>query len=106
MRVNEFVPDSKIFDSITVKNQALKDDKPNVTGSQSGFMDLLKENLDKVNDQQLYSDDMAKRFIKGDDLEIHDVMLAEEEAKLSLQMAVQVRNKIVEAYQELSRMQL
>lgn len=106
MKVNEFVPDSKVFDSMTVKKQALKEDEQNVTGLQNNFMDLLKENLDKVNDQQLYAENMTERFIKGDDLEVHNVMLAEEEAKLSLQMAVQVRNKLVEAYQELSRMQL
>lgn len=49
---------------------------------------------------------VQKAFIKGDETDIHNVMLNAEEAKMSMELAVQVRNKLVEAYQELSRMQL
>lgn len=45
-------------------------------------------------------------YIQGDNTDIHNVMLSTEEAKMSLELAVQVRNKIVDAYQELNRMQL
>ena len=45
-------------------------------------------------------------FINGEDIDIHQVMLASEEAKMSIELAVQIRNKIVEAYQEISKMQL
>jgi flagellar hook-basal body complex protein FliE len=48
----------------------------------------------------------TEAFISGEDLNIHEVMLITEEAKMSLQLAVQVRNKLVEAYQEINRMQL
>jgi flagellar hook-basal body complex protein FliE len=70
------------------------------------FLDTLKQKLDEVNEKQIQAETTTEAIIKGDDIDIHEVMLAGEEAKLSLQMAVQVRNKLVEAYQELNRMQL
>ena len=42
----------------------------------------------------------------GEPVELHDVMIAMEEADLSLRLALQVRNKLVEAYQEIQRMQV
>jgi flagellar hook-basal body complex protein FliE len=70
------------------------------------FMDTLKEKLDEVNQKQIQSENITEAFVKGDNVDVHEVMLVGEEAKLSLQLAVQVRNKLVEAYQELNRMQL
>ncbi|MBU5591082.1 flagellar hook-basal body complex protein FliE [Clostridium sp. MSJ-4] len=100
MRINEFVPDSRIFDSIGVKAE-----ENNESGGES-FLDVLKKGINEVNDKHILADDMTDGYIKGDDIEVHKVMLATEEAKLSLQMAVQIRNKLVEAYQEINRMQL
>jgi flagellar hook-basal body complex protein FliE len=70
------------------------------------FGETLKNAIDKVNDSQVKADQMTEGLIKGDNVEIHEVMLATEEAKLSLQLAIEVRNKVVEAYQELNRIQL
>ena len=70
------------------------------------FMDTLKEKLDEVNEKQIRSANVTEAFIRGENVDIHEVMIVGEEAKLSLQLAVQVRNKLVEAYQELNRMQL
>lgn len=101
MKINEFVPSGRIFDSMGVNP------KKNEVGSKSeNFADMLKNSLDEVNEKQLDSEEVAQKFLTGEDVDIHQVMLASEEARLSLQMAVQVRNKLVEAYQELNRMQL
>lgn len=103
MKINDFAQSGKIYDS----TKAL--DEKKVTGENeesTSFLNTLKEKLDKINDDQLAADSAAEAFIKGDDVDIHEVMLVGEEAKLSLQMAIQVRNKLVEAYQELNRMQL
>ncbi len=70
------------------------------------FMDMLKEKLDDVNEKQIKADEATEAFISGDDIDIHELMLITEEAKMSLQLAVQVRNKLVEAYQEINKMQL
>ena len=70
------------------------------------FADTLKEKLDGVNADQIEADAVTEAFLKGDNVDVHEVMIATEEAKQSLQMAVQVRNKLVEAFQEINRMQL
>ncbi|WP_291710118.1 flagellar hook-basal body complex protein FliE [Clostridium sp.] len=72
----------------------------------SKFQDILKENLDKVNQDQIEADNITNDFIAGKDVDIHEMVLSMEEAKMSLQLAIQVRNKVVEAVQELNRMQL
>ncbi len=99
MRINAFVPDFSVFDNM--KTSGKVEDK-----KEASFMDTLKEKLDEVNDKQLEAEDKTESFIKGDDIDIHEVMLASEEAKLSLELAVQIRNKLVEAYQEINRIQL
>lgn len=100
MKINSFVPDSKIFDNINIDNKVTN------TDTSSSFFDMLKSKLDDVNNQQVAADNTTESFVKGEDVNIQDVMLSTEEAKMSLELAVQVRNKIVDAYQEINRMQL
>jgi flagellar hook-basal body complex protein FliE len=99
MKINGFVPDSSIFDAMKLGNNI--EDKKEVS-----FLDTLKEKLDGINDKQLEAENMTEMLVKGENVDIHEVMLSTEEAKLSLELAVQIRNKIVEAYQEINRMQL
>lgn len=102
MKINEFVPDSTIFQGINNSDKA-----KNAADTESiGFGDLLKGKLDEVNTQQVKAENTTEDFIKGDETNIHKVMLDTEEAKMSLELAVQIRNKFVEAYQELNRTQL
>lgn len=97
MQVNGFVPNEAIF------NNNLNNDKKS---SGVSFDSFFKDSLDKVNEKQVIADNLTKDFVSGGDVDINDVMLAGEEAKISLQLAVQIRNKVVEAVQELTRMQL
>ena len=78
----------------------------NSQNSKVDFSKILKEELNKVNHLQIKADEATQQFIVGESEDIHSVMLATEEAKLALEMAVQVRNKLIEAYQEINRMQL
>lgn len=70
------------------------------------FQAMLKGALDDVNRLQVEADQAVTALAEGEASDIHQVMVAAEKAKLSLQLTVQVRNKMVEAYQEISRMQL
>ncbi|MDW7651572.1 MAG: flagellar hook-basal body complex protein FliE [Bacillota bacterium] len=79
-------------------------DKPNKTGE--SFAGTLKKTLENVNNLQVNADEAAKRLAAGEAEDIHQVMIAVEQAKLAMQLTVQVRNKVVEAYQEISRMQV
>ncbi len=70
------------------------------------FSKVLEKALDTVNQKQIDSETMTQKAILGEVDNVHDVLLAAEEAKLSLELTVQIRNKIVEAYQEINRMQI
>lgn len=101
MRVNSFVPSEEIFQT-SKSTKTVKSDNSGV----GSFSDTLAKNLQEINDQQITADKMGTAFAKGDNVEISDVMLSGEEAKLSLQFAVQVRNKLLDAYKEINQMQL
>lgn len=85
----------------TLTNQLVSDK----TGSDS-FRKVFDKAMQNLNEKQLNSEQTVKKFLTGEVQDIHTVMIAGEEAKLAMQLAVEVRNKIVEAYQELSRMQI
>ena len=70
------------------------------------FGDLFKQSLEKVNAAQHKSDEMTNQLITGEVKDVHEVMIASQKASLSLQLTLQVRNKVVEAYQEVMRMQV
>lgn len=70
------------------------------------FENIVSDQLRKVNDKQLEADRMTMGMISGEIDDLHEVMVATEEARLSLELAVQLRNKCVEAFKELSNMQL
>ncbi|MBC7254023.1 MAG: flagellar hook-basal body complex protein FliE [Actinobacteria bacterium] len=83
------------------------------TGKASGasregvdFARGLGKALDRLNQVQNQADDMVAKLVTGQAEDIHSVILAVEKANLSLQMAVQVRNKVLEAYQEIMHMQV
>ncbi len=70
------------------------------------FGDYLKDALGQVNSLQMDSDKVTEDFITGKIDSIHDVTIAAEKASISLQLAIEVRNKVLEAYQEIMRMQI
>ncbi|MBT9153151.1 MAG: Flagellar hook-basal body complex protein FliE [Firmicutes bacterium] len=70
------------------------------------FAAELNNALAEVNALQVRADDMATKLVLGQIDDVHEVTIAMEKAALSLQLAVQVRNKVVEAYQEIARMQV
>ncbi|MDA8210598.1 MAG: flagellar hook-basal body complex protein FliE [Clostridia bacterium] len=72
----------------------------------AGFGGLLNKAIDKLNQTEIKADEVTQKFLVGEIQDIHQVTIALQEAKLTMQLAVEVRNKIVEAYQEISRMQL
>jgi flagellar hook-basal body complex protein FliE len=75
-------------------------------GLGESFGDLLTTQVDKLNATQLSADQMVSDFAAGKTDDLHNVMIGVEEARLSMELAVQVRNKIIEAYKELTQMQL
>jgi len=70
------------------------------------FSDLLKKFSGEVNELQHRSKEMGDKLVTGEIQDVHTVMLAAEEANAAFQMFVEIRNKLLEAYQEISRMQM
>lgn len=67
------------------------------------FGQFLQDAIGEVNDAQLRAADMTTRFAAGEALDVHQVMIASQEAGVMLDLAIQVRNKLVDAYQEVLR---
>ncbi len=72
----------------------------------ASFGQYLTDALDQVNALQQASTQMTDDFIAGRTDSIHEVLIAGEKASLSLQMALEIRNKVLDAYQEINRMQI
>lgn len=70
------------------------------------FGDALKKQMNTINDTQAAADNAQQTYATGGDIELHNVMIATEKAELSLQLAMQIRNKAVAAYQEISHMNI
>lgn len=71
------------------------------------FASMLKSSLDGVAQAQNHAESMQKAFVLGDDkVSLSDVMIDMQKANLSFQTAVQVRNKVVAAYNEIMNMQV
>lgn len=70
-----------------------------------GFVETLRGAMDQVNGLQNTADAKAGALLTGNGMDVHTAMIAVEQADLSFQLMMQVRNKIVAAYQEISRMQ-
>lgn len=70
------------------------------------FAAMLGRALDRVRQAQVLADDGARAVAMGLPVDLHDVVLASEQATLLLQLATQVRNRALEAYLEIIRMPL
>jgi flagellar hook-basal body complex protein FliE len=62
--------------------------------------------LRQVNELQLQAEDLSQALAAGQAADLHQVMLAAEKANLALQFTLQIRNKVIEAYQEIMRIQV
>ena len=71
-----------------------------------GFGDLLKQAVESVNTMQHEAGRLEDSVAKGESTNIHQAVIAGEKAGLSFRLLMQVRNKMVEAYQEVMRMQV
>ncbi len=74
--------------------------------SGSQFLQMIGSQVHAINDSLNGADAAARALAAGENVPVHDVMIAIENAHLKLQFAVEVRNRIVDAYQNLTNMQL
>lgn len=97
-----------MIDSISKKNfgvpQAQKPDRGGEAVNPD-FSERLKAMLTDVNRKQHHADDSIQKVIRGD-MDIHDGMISVSEADISLRYLIQVRSKVMQAYNEIIKMQI
>ncbi|SRR5579884_374939 len=80
---------------------------PAETGASKGtFAGALKDAIQRVNDLQLQSEQELQNFLTGEGNDVHKSALAAQRADLAFQMLLAVRNKVIDAYQEIMRIQV
>jgi flagellar hook-basal body complex protein FliE len=86
---------------------ALKPPAAGMPAAKVDFAQALRSSLDQVSQAQHQADGLGKRFVAGDDsVNLSDVMISMQKASISFQATVQVRNKMVAAYQDIMQMQV
>jgi len=73
--------------------------------SGGGFGDVLREAVSEVDNLNLDAQYKVSGLVEGNGVDVHDAMIAVEKADLSFQLMLQVRNKVVQAYQQIAGMQ-
>jgi flagellar hook-basal body complex protein FliE len=75
-------------------------------GGGSEFSNLLSNMVSEVNDKQISASQTVNAMQSGQNVSLHQAVIAMEEANVSFQLMVEVRNKLLDSYQELMRMQV
>ncbi|CUU36943.1 MAG: flagellar hook-basal body complex protein FliE [Armatimonadetes bacterium] len=96
IEINEIKPPEWLAPESTDESDTLRAD----------FGAMLREVIGQVNDAQNHASELAQRFAQGEPVDEHTLVLAMERANLAFQLTLQVRNKVLEAYQEIMRLQV
>jgi flagellar hook-basal body complex protein FliE len=87
---------------IAGENGIARPGQPSVSGQ--SFGDTLTRALNQVSETQDVAQDYIQKFVSGQPVELHQVMAATEEASISLEMLVELRNKLMDAYKTVVNM--
>lgn len=99
--------DNRILPVTNIANkQNMTAKGPEPTKSDHSFGDMLNNALKQVENDVKGAQELSEKLSTGEVKDLHQVMVAMEKANLGLQLTVQIRNKVVEAYQEIMRMQV
>lgn len=74
--------------------------------AQASFANVLKNAINNVNDMQIESDRMTNQLASGQATDLHNVMITAQKASITLETTVQIQQKVIDAYNEIMRMQL
>ena len=75
-------------------------------GAAESFGDMVTNGIENLQQTQATADDLAKQAATGDLTDLHDYMIASTQASLATELTVAVRNRAVESFQEIMRMQI
>lgn len=80
--------------------------QPRATGAVGEFSKTLDQVLNGLSATEQKSDNLMARLAAGEDVDLHEVMIATEQTDVSFRVAMSIRDKLVDAYRELSRMSI
>lgn len=108
MANNTINPDTLLIQMRAMAAQAQnKASAPEQAADAANFSDLLKQSINQVNELQQQGNQLATAFQKGDpNVQMSEVMVSLQKANVSFQAMLEVRNKLVSAYQEIMNMQV
>ncbi|MFT8319491.1 MAG: flagellar hook-basal body complex protein FliE [Bacillus sp. (in: firmicutes)] len=78
--------------------------KTSTSEAQKSFASFLKDSLNSVNNAQNESDVLTNKLANGENVDLSQVMITSQKANITMQATLEIRNKAVEAYQEMMRM--
>jgi flagellar hook-basal body complex protein FliE len=87
-------------------NLAISPERERAKAGSPGFLDELSKFIHWVNQEQQKAEAIKDAVLKGADIPLHQMVVEFEKAGIALNLLIQVRNKLVEAFQELNRMQV
>jgi flagellar hook-basal body complex protein FliE len=80
--------------------------KPSSSGSATQITQTFENMLNTLNESQLNSDALVEKMARGESVDLHEVMIGMEENNVNFNVALGIRDKLVEAYREVMRMQV
>ena len=106
--IGQIQPEVKAYRPSTISPGAGASGTQSLGNPESGpsFAETLKQALGEVNRLQVEADQASMALVTGQTKDLHQVVIATEKAGLALQLTIQIRNKVLEAYQEIMRMQV
>lgn len=94
------------INGLSYTNNLSEQIKPGSTANKLPFSDFLREAFDTISEQESTNRVNNRSLMMGQMDNLHGIMIDAEKADLTLQFTMQIRNKLIEAYQEIMRLQL
>lgn len=95
---------SSVSSAFPLTNTVTSSNKTTAADAQKNFASFLKESINNVNQAQNQSDVLTNKLARGENVDLSQVMIASQKASITMQATLEIRNKAVEAYQEIMRM--
>ncbi len=89
-----------------VLDNFMQNEGPRVEKASTSFSEILKDSINKVGELEKDATEQTEQLVRMEGQDIHNTMIAVEKADLSFQLMMQIRNKIISAYEEIMRIQV
>ncbi len=101
--LNNFIPS---YTSQVLENDQTSENSSAAQKGEASFGQIINQKIEEANALQKNADQLTESYLAGDPVDIHQMLIAMEKADLALRETVEIRNKVVDAYQQIERMQI